>query len=42
MSNTFVRIYDFDGTVYNGNSTLDFFRFEFKRNIVRITEQLVC
>ena len=36
MSSKFVRIYDFDGTIYDGNSTLDFFRFEFKRNILNV------
>lgn len=32
-----MNVYDFDGTIYKGDSTLDFFRFELNKN-----ERLFC
>lgn len=39
-----VKVYDFDGTIYTGDSSVDFFLFTFKRyplSIIRILPQLV-
>lgn len=36
MAEDVLRIYDFDNTIYDGNSTVDFFKFSVKKHKIRI------